>query len=347
MKKLVAFALVMMLTLSLAACGAKDAVQDAVRGVSGDAPSGADASGTVIDQKDLDDLDEALSDTMKYLKSLGLEEDEFGFTEYGVWNTDLLPDCLPDEPSNGVIEIDRTEFKDKNHEEMMVDRAGGEYHVGNISFPDKKYDRHMVLLTCTKDAILEFADAMKAAGFEYGEIIPDSYETVIEWLGNGYYVHLSASGDWDNDSDNFWTSISATSTLGNPHPKTFNGTPLPTVGIVPEYTEFAGYAYDEATGESKNEFWDVYNDKGDFVGDWNVWYEYTFVTTDQARDYVHSLVAAGWTMGYDGNEPNSYSDDVYYAQLSKDGVYAAVDACYDGYNNLAVRFGSYAELLYY
>ncbi len=341
------FALV--LTLSLAACGAKEAVQDAVKDAISGSPSGDNSSGSsgAIDQKDLDDLDDALSQANEYLQSLGLEEDEFGFTQYGVWNTDLLPDCLPGEPTVGVVEIDRTEFKDKYHEEMMVDRAGGEYHVGNISFPDKNYDRHMVLLTCTKDAILEFADAMTAAGFEYGDIDADSYETEIEWLGHGYYVRLHASGDWEDDSDEFWTSIDATSTLGNPHPKSFNGTPLPTVGIVTEYREFTGNSWDEASDDYVYDFWDVYGDSGELPGEWDVWYDYAFVTMDEARDYVQTMVGAGWTVVNDGDTTDYDGNPMYSAQLTKGDAYAAVDAPYDDLNNMSVRFGTYAESLYY
>jgi hypothetical protein len=344
MKKILALILAAALALTLAACGGNK--PPANTGASGDS-NGNTGSNGVIDQKNLDDLDNALSEASEYLKSLGLEEDEFGFTQYGVWNTDLLPECLPGEPATGIVEIDRTEFKDRNHEEMMVDRAGGEYHVGNISFPDKEYDRHMVLFTCTKDAILEFADSMKAAGFEYGEIIADSYDTNIEWLGNGYYVHLNARGDWEDDGDDFWTSVSATSTLGNPRPKSFSGAPLPTVGIVSQYTEFTGHGWDEAVDDSIYDFWDVYNDKGELPDDWDVWYEYDFVTMDQAKDYVKTLTAAGWEIVYDGEDTNSNGDDVYYAQLKKGDIFAAVDAPYDGHNNMAVRFGTYAESLYY
>jgi hypothetical protein len=343
MKKITVLILAAVLALTLAACGSGKPPAN-----TGDSGNGnSNNSNGVIDQKDLDDLDNALSEVSEHLKSLGLEEDEFGFTQYGVWNTDLLPECLPGEPSTGIIEIDRTEFKDRTHEEMMVDRAGGEYHVGNISFPDKKYDRHMVLLTCTKDAILEFADSMKAAGFEYGEIIADSYDTNIEWLGNGYYVHLNARGDWEAGGDDFWTSISATSTLGNPHPKSFSGAPLPTVGIVPDYVEFTGNGWDEASGDSPYDFWDVYNDKGELPDDWAVWYTYDFVTMDQAKDYVKTLTSAGWEIVYDGEDTDYDGNPVYSAQLKKGDIFAAVDAPYDGHNNLAVRFGTYAESLYY
>jgi hypothetical protein len=347
MKKLLALTLSLMLALSLAACGGGSSNSGNSGGTSNPPSSAPSGDSSSIKQSDIDELDKAVSEANEYLKSLGLEEDAYGFTQHGVWNTDLLPKCLPGQPANGVIEIDRTEFKDKNHEEMTVDKLGGEYHVGSISFTDKKYDRHMVLLTCTKEAILEFADAMEAAGFEYGKMVIDSYEVNIEWLGNGYYVNLNARGDWEEDGDEFWTSISATSTLGHPHPKSFQGAPLPTAGLVTDYIEFAGHGWDEAKGDDVYDFWDVYNDKGQLPDDWDVWYNYAFVTMDQAKDYVKTMQSAGWEIIYDGEDTDWNGDAVYSAQLKKGDIYAAVDAPYDGHDNMAVRFGTYAESLYY
>ncbi|MDR2953094.1 MAG: hypothetical protein LBU82_07610 [Treponema sp.] len=335
-----AISLALAIVISLAACGKKDKPDGGA--------SGSQSAYGDVKQADLDQLDEALSAAKEYYKSLGLEEDQFGYTQYGVWNADLLPKCLPGKPSRGIIDMDRTEFKDKKHEEMMVARANGEYHAGNILFPDKKYDRHAVLLNCTKEAIQEFADSMKAAGFGFGKLRIDTYEVNSEWLGNGYYVHLNARGQWEGGKDDFWTVITATSTLGNPHPKSFQGTPLPTAGLVTRYEKMAGNGWDEAKNDSVSDFWDVYNDKGKLPPtNWDVWYEYDFVTLDQAKAYVKTMESAGWKKVYENEDKNWNDEDSYSVQLKKGDIYAAVDAPYDGHDNMVVRFGTMPESLYY
>ena len=359
MKKLIAITIAMILVFALlASCtGKKDIISGG--GENSGAQSGSGASSgsgssqsagsadASLDDIDWDEFDGAISQMNEYLQSLGLEEGEYGFTQYGVWNTDLLPSCLPPEPASGISEIDRTEYKDKHHEDLMANLGTG-YTVGSIEFPDKNYERHMVMFTCAKQVIVDYVDAMKAAGFEF-EIMNQEYSGVTyEWLGQGYYVCLTARGDWDDDDDDFWTYIEATPTLGNPHPRSFNGTPLPDFGLVMYYYEFGGYGANTDGGDWDDtyDFWDIYNDRGDLPDEWSMDYEYGFVTIDQAKAYVQKLASSGWTVTYDHDGEDWSGKDVYTAQLEKGNLFAAVESYSDHYS-LRVAFATMGEMLYY
>ena len=348
MKKTIAICLA--LILALAALGACTIKNDVVPSGENTGSPGGDDTQTGSPETDSggDDPDNSLSQLEEYLKSLGVEEDEYGFSQYGVWNYDLLPDVLPKEPSVGIVEIDRTEYKGRKHEDMMVN-LGGSYSVGNIEFPDKNYERHMVLFTCTKEAILEFAAAMKTAGFDFGDMSEEYGQVVFEWLGNGYYVCLDAKGEWEDDGDEFWTSIEATPDLGNPRPASFNGIPLPDFGLVMYYKEFSGYGGygSEYDWEDVSDFWDVYNDRGDLPDNWSISFEYNLVTIGEAKGYADKLKSAGWSVEYENEGKDDWSDkDTYYAQLTKDGLFAAVEA-YNGSGDysMSVGFATMPEML--
>ena len=350
MKKSLAICLALILALTLlSACSIKNNIVPDEENTA--IPGGDDTqTGSPVTDGGDDDLDDALSELEEYLKSLGVEEDEYGFTQYGVWNYDLLPDVLPKEPSAGIVEIDRTEYKGNRHEDLMVN-LGGSYSVGNIEFPDKNYERHMVLFTCTKDAILEFVAAMKSSGFTFGEMSEEYGQVIFEWLGNGYYVCLDAKGDWEDDGGEFWTSIEATPNLGNPHPASFSGIPLPDFGLVINYNEFSGYGSygSEDDWEDIYDFWDVYNDRGDLPDNWSISYEYYLVYLSEAKAYVQKLASLGWAIEYENEGYDEWSEyDTYYSQLTKGDLFAAVEA-YEGSgsNHMTVAFATMAELLSY
>ena len=227
----------------------------------------------------------------------------------------------------------------------MADLGAG-YGVGNLSFPDKNYEEHMVIFTCTPDALNEFLSGIETGGFSGGlyEIDPNN-KSRYEWVGNGYYAHMISYADWDDENViNVEFTITPTK---NPLPKSFQGTKLPDFGMVMYYEEFGGVGWEN--DESEDDFWDIYNDKGDLPAEhWYVWFSYDFVTPDDAKGYVQSLVSQGWELIYD-DETTTWDGEspYYYAQLKKGEIFAAVDAPYDGRNNIAVRFGTVAELLYY
>jgi hypothetical protein len=340
MKKVVLLALALILALSLAACDGNSGNSGGNTAPSGNTRSG-DTNTTSPSSRD-GDIDEAISRLNEYLKSLGLEEDEYGFTQYGVWNSDLLPDCVPAAPS-GVIDVDRTEYKDKKHEDMMAGLGAG-YGVGNLSFPDKNYEEHMVMFTCTPAALAEFLDGIDANGFKGGlyEVDPNN-KSRYEWVGNGYYAHMISYEDWD-DKNIISVELVLTPTL-NPFPKSFQGTPLPDFGLIMSYEEFGGYGWEN--DDSVDNFWDKYNDKGDLPEYWNIWYEYDFVTMDEAKAYVQKMTSNGWEIAYESEEEGWSGEIEYNAQLKKGDIRAAVGAPYDGRNNMAVRFGTDFESLYY
>ena len=355
MRKIIILALALIMVLSFVACGdtavddkndKSDSSKNEKNEESGnkDSDNSDEGNNGDLDDIDWDEFDDAVSQLNDYLKSLGLSEDEYGFTQYGVWNSDLLPDCVPSEPTGGVLEIDRTEYKDKNHEELL-----DMFDVGNIYFPDKNYERHMVMFTCTQAQLDEFVAGMTANGFEYGKPYEEWGRTSYEWLGNGYYAFLRASESYD-DEDKIFATFNITPTLGNPHPKSFNGIALPDFGLVMSYNEVCGYGFNEDDGnwEDVYDFWNVYQDKGDLPDDWYVSYDYDFVKIDEAKTYVQKLIGSGWILVYDGEKYYDYYEkDKYYAQLEKDGIIAAIDTSYEGENVMSVRFGTYAEMLYY
>ena len=287
-------------------------------------------------------LDEALSQLSSHLASLGLQEDAYGFTQYGEWNSELLPECVPAEPEGGVLEVDRTEYKDVNHGALM-----DWYFVGNIEFPDKNYERHLVMFTSTQAQLDEFVANMASNGFAFGDPYEEHNQINYEWLGNGYYAHLGARDVGDGE-DEISVTFVITPELGNEHPKTFNGTPLPTFGIVPMRYGNEGSGWNPNEDAEAYDFWDVYADEGTLPELWNIWFDYLMVSTLEAEEYVQVLVNEGWELLYDGTSfSESYDVDTYYAQLRKDGIFAAADTSYDGSHLFVVRFGTEAESLYY
>jgi len=345
MKRLAILVLALAMSLSmLASCSnspASSTPASTVGSVASSTPSSSEASSsTSVPSESVSSLDSAISQLSTYLISLGLLEDEYGFTQYGVWNSDLLPECVPTEPEDGVV-VDRTEYKDTTHNALM-----DMYTVGNITFPDKNYERHLLVFTSTEAQLDTFIGGMVDNGFEFGNPYQEHNQTNYEWLGNGYYAHLGVRENGADDK--LSVTLQITPTLGNEHPLTFNGTPLPTFGIVPERYGNEGNGWNSSEDAEAYDYWDVYADEGTLPELWNIWFNYHMVSTLQAEEYVQLLVHEGWELLFDGTSfSSSYDIDTFFAQLRKDGVYVAVDTSLDGCHLLAVRFGTEAESLYY
>ena len=376
MKKLLSITLVMVLILSiLTACGGgsssgsastrtensgtrsgSDGTQNSASrdtttadssdgGETSDRGSSSDDFG--LDDIDWDEYDKAMSEASEYLKSLGLEEDEYGFTQYGVWNADLLPDCVPPEPSGGVLSIDRTEFKDKNHEDLMGGITGT-FNVGNIEFPDKYFVYHMVMFECTQAQLDEFTSGMITNGFDVfdGPYKDSNDRSIYEWLGNDYYAYMSASPSWDESEDRINCTFEITPLSDISRPKSFNGTPLPDFGLETYYYDTGGYGWNESGGdwEEVSDFWDIYADKGKLPEQWTIDYHYSMVKAEQVNAYVQSLVSKGWSIEYENESHDDYNDsDQYYVSFEKDGAVMRVQYSSggtDGMSYVEVYFGS-------
>ena|GEM_PF-2463520 len=349
MKRFISILLVIILSASiLASCGKADDNTSSgndsktTTKESGNADSGDEAWDEDIDW---DEVDDAINELDDYLKSLGWTDSDYGASVYGVWDSSVLPACVPTEPTGGV-KVDRTEYKQLHHETFSEN-----YHVGKINFADKAYERWMVMFACTETQLEEFVNGLGINGFESIYYDNDWSSDEYDFWGSGYYAYMTVNDSWDENSE-YPKNVTFEITYDNynKHPKTFQGTKLPDFGIVCEpYNELTGIGWNETDGEWEDvgEFWDAHKDSGTLPSDWSVWFNYFGVTLQQGKDYVQQLVSEGWTIAYEQEDKDWEGRDVYYAQLNKDGITAAVDTPYDGQKNMAVRFGTTAESLYY
>lgn len=326
MKKLLLLSLALALALCLAACGVKDAVQDAVR----DAVDGGDSAGQAGGEQK--DASGAFAQLEEWARAQGWDENPYGNWIVGVWDSDVLPACVPAEIEG--VKADQTTYKEKRH-----DTYTGSYEVGRVSFGDQYYEEWGLSFYCTDGQLEQFANEMAAAGFA-GGYYDYSYYPEYHWCGNGYYAFMQVNTELlgEEEYDNL-AVFSITPDDKNPRPTTFKGTRLPDFGVVTrDYSEGTGFGY-ESDDESVDNFWNPITDSGALPAQaWSLSLEYFGGTEQQARDYVQGMAGQGWGIAYE------HGEDGYTCQLEKDGMVAGVR--WSDYT-CTVGFANMGEMLWY
>jgi hypothetical protein len=295
MKRIISIAPVLILALCLlTACG-----------VSGGAPAqgggnGGSGGDSGLTQREIDDADAALDQLEEWAKAQGWSENSYGNWIAGVWDSEVLPDCVPNEIPG--VKVDQTTYKEKRH-----DTLSGSYGVGSLYFADSQYEAWGLMFYCTDDQLTAFTDGMQNAGF-YGGMTDDYPYPEYEWLGNGYYAHMRVNADilGEEEYDNLaMFDIAPADT--NPRPVAFQGMKLPDFGAVKyDCREGVGYGYDGE--EEKENFYDVFADKGELPSEgWNFWLDYFGATPEQAKSYAQYMSSQGWTIEYENEEDGRYS----------------------------------------
>jgi len=351
MKKLVTIALAMVLALSLlTACGGNSNSNNTPSSgnTSGSSTSTTSASSTPsggLTDKEIQDANDAMDQLEAWAKAQGWDDNQYGNWIYGVWDSDVLPGCVPKEIEG--VKADQTTYKEKRH-----DTYNGDYHVGSMGFPDQKYEVWGVSFYCDDDQLDAFIGAIEAGGFFGGQTEVSEYAPTWEWIGNGYYAHLYVNAQISGEEGyNKLASFYITETRQTPRPSSFQGLKLPDVGEYLSYTpDGIGFGWDTASDNSVENFWDPYADKGTLPDQWYVWYNFFGVTVDQAKAYAQQLVSQGWTVEYENNDDYGWGETprpAYSCQLIKNGIYAAVSVNDYSVYGIDVRFGTMAESLYY
>jgi len=343
MKKLLSAALVLTMILSMTACGEKEKNPD----------NEAQATEIAVDG-DEQPTDEAAEPTETSAEPTDApapvaewNEELYGVRIFDVWDGAMLPESVPQEPTDGVKTI-CIEHKEKQH-----DTVSGEYYVGRVSFANKEYERWMIEFDCTEAQFDEFTVGMEANGFqgslrgnEWGR---DSYE----YRGNGYYVFITV-GDSNVVEYPKNVKLEMTNDDNNPRSEEFQGIKLPEVGIESKpNSEPVGQGWSESELDSdvtvdSEIFLDSFNNGEEMPENWNVDFDYLAVAKEEGQAYVQQLISEGWEIVFEEDKHDEYNDrEVYYTLLQRDGIYAAVDVTYNGDNKMSVRFGTDSEHLYY
>jgi predicted small secreted protein len=331
MKKIFTIALVLTLVFSFAACNGKKG--------GGNTSGGRSVSGSFAGAEEAGDKLE------QWARAQGWDENSYGNYIYGVWDSGVLPGCVPKEIPG--VKVEQTTYKEKRH-----DVYSQNYHVGAMEFPNRGYEEWGVSFDCTKTQLNAFIAAMEANGFYGGQVEVSNYSPAWAWAGNGYYAYLYLNAQAaDDEYDAGFASFDITQANQLPRPKSFSGTKLPDAGVVlGDYSEGVGYGWDSKTNDTVEYFWNPYTDKGTLPDDWYVWFDYFGATIAEGKAYTKNMVSQGWEIAYENewnNEWDTFNTLCYTAQLKKGDLHAAVSVNDYGYYNMAVRFGTMSDALYY
>jgi predicted small lipoprotein YifL len=299
LKKLIALTFALILAISLAACGGSGSTITPLANNSAPGSSqGADSS------NDMEDLRDALS-ALDALTPEGWTDGDYDATIYDVWDSSVLPDCVPKEISG--VAVGQTNYKSKDKPSL---RDMNE--VGAMKFENSEYECWGLEFEGTQAQIDEFVKAMSDNGF-LGGANGSKYGYNYEWAGNGHYACMLTFGD----SDDLSASFQITPAI-HKLPSAFFGTKLPQTGIIlSPFSSIDNTGYD-SDGNEIYDYWNPENDAGTLPEDYITWIGYYGVTLEEAKEYAHSLESAGWEITWEGkysdNDPDGTS---YHAYLQK------------------------------
>ncbi|MDR1704014.1 MAG: hypothetical protein LBS19_04955 [Clostridiales bacterium] len=271
-----------MLALALSGCDRfKNKVQDGVKdALDAASPTPADAQTADPVQDDQQDYtsgggdfgltdeeikaaDEAWDMLEQMALAAGWTDSNYGASIYGVWDSEVLPGCVPNEIAG--VKAEDTGHKEKRHETYS-----GSYSVGSMYMNSKEYEQWSLWFYCTNDQLAEFVAQMEQNGF-IGGLSSDGYYPEYEWLGNGYYAYMRVNSELFGEEEyDSLAMFQITPQDSNPYPVAFRGTRLPAVGaVLNDYSEGAGEGWDEADDDYVYNIWNVFSDSGNT--DFDAW----------------------------------------------------------------------------
>jgi hypothetical protein len=256
-----------------------------------------------------------------------------------VWDSSVLPPCVPKEIP-GVL-VGNTTHKTKAHQSMNNSRE-----VGNMLFADDAYESWSLNFDGKEAQAQAFLSDLEEKGFWGGKTkTTGNNQTIYEYVGNGYYTHVLVSPNFmgkEKDAG-YDTNLSFRLTPAiHPHPKSFNGWPLPQSGVVLSSLNNWEMLYWDDKGNDHPLKWNLQTDKGELPAKaWVAWFDYFGVSNEQAAAYAKGLEAAGWKIAYQSED----SEGRYSCQLSKGKDKAAL--LFDGAFYFRVGFSDVEENLSY
>ena len=316
MKKILAILLVLLMALSLAACGGND--------------------DTIISQEEPDDLDMNPDDLEEALTNLdalmpeGWDENRYGAYIYEIWDSEFLPDCFPTPPEG--VKVDQTTFKDFTH-----DTLNGDYGVGPLNYDSyEDYREYGVGFYATQEQLNDFVVSVETKGMTGGQT-EDGEWCIYEYFGNGWFMEIFANLMHNDQEYDYWVSVSATDCLFE-LPASISGIPLPQCGFV-SYDHAAYSIQDFSNGYEDVDF-DL---SADTLPDeyYAAWFNYYCTVNQDAIDYAQQLKDLGWEVVWESD-----GEDGYRCCLQKDGIYA-VSNYYNYDCTLEVGFSDMVENLSY
>lgn len=292
-----------MLALSLAACGAKDAVQDAVKdaldGAQGGSSTASD-SGSGLTRKDIDDANEAWSqlEEMFYAEDWNWDkEDDFGYIN-GKWDEGVMYDPVPSPPEG--MQINEMQYIGKRSQKWS------DYgQIGDMYIDGTDYEHISVNFDCSKAQLEEMIESYTAAGWLTH--FEEDYGNGDMWhfyYGNDYYAYLRADEFLAGDGYEIGAYLNVTPAYYE-LPKTVAGVKLPQSGIL----FGAGWldGYDADYNHIEEEFSldtpvSALPAKWLFSGE-----SYYGAVADDVKAYRDEMVADGWELAGDYEEGGNYN----------------------------------------
>lgn len=260
---------------------------------------------------------ESAMDILESLKPEGWDENTYGAYIYDVYDSDVLPDCIP-EQIEGTLVYD-TSLKDYEH-----DVINGNYGVGPIYYESHEdYRQYGVSFYANKEHLEQFIAELEANGMHgYMDGDEEAFGSGLWWEGfyggNGWAIYLMYNTNDDHDGEyDGCLNVAATEDLYE-LPESIAGIPLPQTGIVTY--DYNYYTIQDFTNGYEDKDFDLKTDA--FPAEYYAaWFDYYCVARQDAVDYFETLVNNGWALEYE------YSDeeDDYCMVLKKDNVYAIVD----------------------
>lgn len=262
----------------------------------------------------------AVEDTARFI--IGDKEGwnlyRFGGTAYNVWDSDILPDFFPREVVG--VKVDQTGYKGVCDESMIDNK------VGNMHFPDSRYEEWSLSFYSSETQFRKFHDALAMNGFVGG--MTDSCPSVYEFVGNGCYLYMRVN-DGIPGEDGYTRLVMCSMTpLSLKRPSMFRGTPLPETGAtLVDDGDMCGY--DDELNEVVIPY-DFLSDTGTLPPHYSVFFEYVGTTVEDAKAWYRARIGDGWTSDYE----NESAVGSYRATCSRDGLYLLCSA--ESYNNTVV-----------
>lgn len=326
-KKIASTMMILLMTLALVSCGGKSQASSVSAGTEAgtSAPQSSPNKGQAMAPAETAEA--------KFTGQAGWNFSRYGGWIENKWDSDMFPVSSPAMPEGTLA--DQTYYKGADDESMSSDQAGRLY------FSDSRFELWQVSFFCEQEQLDALFADIESKGFAGGKI--SGYNPAYDFSGNGYYLYLETR---DNYSSNDYTysclMIIAKPTF--PVPKTFQGTKLPQVGIIlQDFTNPESYtsiAYDTEYNEVEW-IYDFIEDKGDLPYHFDIWYNYVGTTSEDAKNWAHDLVAAGWKLRYEYDDDNGYR-----AAGEKDGIF--FKCSYIDYDSLLeIGFASMMESLDY